>query len=120
MIQMGTIVKVSDNSGILRVKCLKILGRCRRELAGEKLRVSVHRAKPHRKLRKGNKARCYVAGTAKWFRRLDGSSIRFGRNTVIMLGRRGAPLGTRVRGPVLKEFKDKVVVRTLGIMIRTV
>jgi large subunit ribosomal protein L14 len=117
---MGTIIKVLDNSGILRVKCLKILGRNRRELAGEKLIVSVYRAKPHKKLRKGSKAKCYIAGTAQWFHRLDGSSIRFARNTVIMLGRRGVPLGSRVRGPVLREFKDKINVRTLGIAIKGV
>lgn len=120
MIQMGTIIKVIDNSGVKRVRCINLLGSSQRDIIGEKIIAAVYRVKTHRKVRQGSKVKCYVVGVKRWFSRFDGRYIRFSRNSVMVLNKRGEPLGSRVRGPVLREFRDKIEVRTLGVTIRTV
>ena len=120
MIQMGSIIKVIDNSGVKRVRCINILGSSKRYVVGEKLIASVYRVKTHKKVKRGSKVRCYIVGVSQWLHRSDGRSIRFGRSSVMVLNKRGEPMGSRVRGPVLREFRDKIEVRTLGVTIKTI
>jgi large subunit ribosomal protein L14 len=120
MIEIGSSLKVLDNGGVMAVKCLRILGPGGKELAGEKVKVSIKKVKPLKKVKQGNKLQALIAGSGRLYYRRDGSSIRFGRGSIIMLDKRGRPLGKKVRGPVLKEFKKKQSIRTLAVTIKTV
>lgn len=120
MIGMGSVIRIIDNTGVMRVKCIRVLSKSSRYLVGERLIGSVQRVKSRRKIRRGYKVRVYVVGLRSWVKRFDGSLIRFNKVAGVIVGRKGLLRGSRVKGPVLKEFKDKIDVRTLGVTIKTV
>jgi large subunit ribosomal protein L14 len=117
---MGSVVRVVDNTGVMRVKCIKVLSGSDRYLIGEKIIGSVQRVKSFRRFKRGYKVRAYIVGLKKWSFRSDGSYIRFGKTTCVIVGRKGMLRASRVKAPVMKEFKDKIEVRTLGVAIKTV
>ena len=51
MIQTETLLRVTDNSGAKKVKCIKVLGGFRRKFAnlGDLIVVSIRRVKQHKK-----------------------------------------------------------------------
>ncbi len=117
MIQNETILDVADNSGAKRVACIKVLGGSRRRYAriGDVIVVAVKDAMPGGKVRKGQVAKAVVVRTAKEFRRVDGSSIRFDQNAAVLLTNQGEPVGTRIFGPVTRELRSKGYMKIISL-----
>ena len=67
MIQMQTNLDVADNSGALRVQCIKVLGGSKRKYAsvGDIIVVSVKEAIPRGRVKKGDVRKAVVVRTAK-------------------------------------------------------
>ena len=109
MIQMQSHLDVADNSGARRVMCIKVLGGSKRRYAGvgDVIRVSIKDAIPRGKVKKGEVYRAVVVRTVHGVRRSDGSKIRFDSNAVVLLNNQGAPIGTRIFGPVTRELRAK-------------
>jgi len=109
MIQMQTNLDVADNSGARRVQCIKVLGGSKRKYAsvGDIIVVSVKEAIPRGRVKKGDIMRAVVVRTAQGVRRADGSAIRFDRNAAVLVNAQGEPIGTRIFGPVTREFRAK-------------
>ena len=108
MIQMQTNLDVADNSGARRVQCIKVLGGSKRKYAsvGDVIVVSVKEAIPRGRVKKGDVRKAVVVRTAKEVRRDDGTAIRFDGNAAVILSNSGEPLGTRIFGPVVREFHE--------------
>ncbi|MBD3208338.1 MAG: 50S ribosomal protein L14 [Candidatus Nealsonbacteria bacterium] len=109
MIQLGTRLKVADNSGAKLVECIQVLGGTRRRYArlGDVIVASVKKAEPRRDVKKHEVVRALVVRQRKEYRRLDGSYIRFDDNACVILeGKTKRPKGGRILGPVAREVRE--------------
>lgn len=117
MIQMQTKLEVADNSGAQTVQCIKVLGGSKRKVAsvGDIIVVSIKKAQPRGKVRKGDVHRAVIVRTAKEIKREDGSAIRFGANAAVLVNNQGEPIGTRIFGPVLRELRSKNFMKIISL-----
>ena len=109
MIQAETVIKVADNSGARKLKCIKVIGGSKRRYAGvgDVIICAVQEALPNGNVKKSSVVRCVVVRTKKEIRRKDGSYIRFDDNAAVLIDANGNPKGTRVFGPVARELRDR-------------
>ena len=118
MIQMETVLKSGDNSGAKILKCFKVLGGSKRTFAtvGDTIVVSVKEAIPSSKVKKGSKHRAVIVRTTKEVLRKDGSTIKFDENAAVLIkGKDGEPVGTRIFGPVAREVRNRGFVRIASL-----
>lgn len=107
MIQSFTRLSVADNSGAKEVMCIKVLGGSKRRYAtvGDIIVVSVKKAAPDGKIKKGAVAKAVVVRTKKEIQRENGSLIRFDENAAVILDGKNEPVGTRIFGPIGREVR---------------
>lgn len=117
MIQSETKLKVADNSGAKVVYCIKVLGGSQRKYAsiGDVITVSVKEALPNSKVKKGDVLQAVVVRTKKEIKRPDGSYIRFGENSAVLIAANNDPLGTRIFGPVARELRAKQFMKIISL-----
>lgn len=109
MIQVGTKLKVADNTGAKMIKCIRVLGGTRKRYAriGDIIVGAVKEAMPRKIVKKHEVVKAVVVRQKKAIKRKDGSYIRFDDNAVVILGSEKEPKGGRVFGPLPKEIKEK-------------
>jgi large subunit ribosomal protein L14 len=109
MIQSESTLKIADNSGAKRAKCIKVLGGTKRKYAsiGDVIVVSIKAITPQGKIKKGAVERAVIVRTSKEVRRQDGSYIRFEDNAAVIIDEQGEPKATRIFGPVARELREK-------------
>jgi large subunit ribosomal protein L14 len=66
-------------------------------------------------VKKHEVVRAVVVRTAKQYRRLDGSYIRFDDNAAVILDEKNNPKGTRIFGPVAHELRQKNFMKILSL-----
>ena len=117
MIQMQSRLNVADNSGAKVVQCIKVLGGTRRRTVGVGgiIVVSVKKALPNSKVKKGDKARAVVVRTVHKIQRSDGTSIRFDENSAVLINNNKEPIGTRIFGPVARELRAKSFIKIISM-----
>lgn len=108
MLQIGSKLKVADNSGGKVAKLFGIPGFSKRRWAhvGELITVSIQEAIPNSAIKAHQVHKAVIIRTRKERRRKDGSYIRFDENACVLVDSKKLPLGTRVFGPVARELKD--------------
>jgi|SRR5690554_191559 large subunit ribosomal protein L14 len=109
MIQSESNLKIADNSGAKRAKCIKVLGGTKRKYAsvGDVIVVSIKAITPQGKIKKGSVERAVIVRTSKEVRRQDGSYIRFEDNAAVIIDEQGEPKATRIFGPVARELRER-------------
>lgn len=110
MIQDGTVVNITDNTGGKIGKVFKVLGSSKRRYAsiGDRVIISVKVALPRRTVKKKDVHQAVVVRVVKSYRRKDGSYIRFDDNAVVILEKdKLDPKGGRVFGPIPREMAEK-------------
>jgi large subunit ribosomal protein L14 len=117
MIQMQSILDVADNSGAKKVMCIKVLGGSHHMIAklGDVIVVSIKEAIPGGKVKKGEVCKGVIVRTKTGVVRVDGSTIKFDKNAIVLLNKQGEPIGTRVFGPVTRELRAKKFVRIMSL-----
>lgn len=121
MIQTQTIFRVSDNSGAKKVKCIKVLGGFKRKVAsvGDVIVVSIRRVKQHKKkkikVKEGEVSYGIVIRTKSRFQRKNFSSFLCKENSLVLLNANKKPIGTRIIGPVPKEFRSSKFMRIASL-----
>ena len=121
MIQPQTVLQVSDNSGARTAVCIKVLGGYRKRYAyvGDYVVVSIRslrsKNKSIAKVRKGDVCKAVVIRTKKNIVLKDGSIIVFSKNCISLMVKGGGPLGTRIVGPTIKDFKRKKLSKFISI-----
>jgi large subunit ribosomal protein L14 len=122
MIQVGTLLNASDNSGAKKVICIKVYKKkAKIASVGDLILVSV---KSLRNCRKGliriKKGEMYLALVVKT--KVFKSSIKtttrqtfFLQNSVILLNKQKKLIGTRVIGPLLKDLRYTKYLRVVSI-----
>jgi large subunit ribosomal protein L14 len=108
MIQVGTNVKITDNTGAKKGRVFKVLGGSKRRYAriGDVVVLSVKAAEPRKLVKKKAVVRGVVVRQKKEFRRKDGSYISFDDNAVVILEKDKEPKGGRIFGPIPREIAD--------------
>lgn len=108
MIQVESKIKVADNSGARKVKCIRVLGGYRKRYArvGEIFTAAVKEATPHTAIKKGDVVRAVLVRSRKEIRRKDGSYLRFDDNACVIISKDSKdPKGTRIFGPIAREVR---------------
>jgi len=108
MIQAGTYLNATDNSGAKRLQCIGIPGSSKRRFAslGDIITCAVIGANPTGIAKDHTIVRAIIVRTKKEVRRPDGSYIRFDDNAAIVVDKDRNPIGSRVFGPVSRELRD--------------
>jgi large subunit ribosomal protein L14 len=119
MIYPGTKLYVSDNSGASIVKCIRVLGRSGNSHAsiGDFIVVAVNLLKKRGNLKVKKKEVCLaiVLGVNKPKKRFDGRSFILKKNTCVLLNYKKVMYGTRLFGPIMKEFKTYTKHKLLSV-----
>jgi len=128
MIQVGTILKVTDKTGVSLVRCIKVLGPYKKKIAylGDVILVSVKHINPkkfknmklfkRKRFLKGTIHRGLIIRTKINYKRSNGVFIRFNENSVVLVNKKSVPISNRVYGPVLIELCRKLP--SLGCVCR--
>lgn len=119
MIQVGTILKVSDKTGVSLVQCIKVLGPSKKAIAyiGDVVLVSVQHINPkkfkdmklfkRKRFFKGTLHRGLIIRSKVNYKRVNNVYIKFNENAVILVNRRTVPISNRIFGVVLIELCRK-------------
>lgn len=108
MVQVGSVLKVADNSGAKSLKLIGIPGSSRRRFAsvGDIVTVAVSGASSTGTLKDHSVVKAVIVRTRKEFRRKDGSHIRFDDNAAVVINKDKSMIGSRVFGPVARELRE--------------
>lgn len=108
MVQVGTVLKVADNSGAKNLKLIGIPGSSRRRFAsvGDIVTVAVSGASSVGTVKDHSVVKAVIVRTRKEFRRKDGSHIRFDDNAAVVINKDKSMIGSRVFGPVARELRE--------------
>ena len=118
MIQMGTMLKVADNSGARKLQAIRQLGGSsapRYAGIGDILVCSVKEAAPDSDIRKGTVVKAVIVRTRARTRRRDGSYIKFDENAAVLVNAERDPVGTRVFGPVARELRERRFMKIVSL-----
>ncbi len=117
MIQMQSTLDVADNSGAQLVQCIKVLGGSHRRTAsvGDIIVVSIKKAMPRGKVKKGDVHQAVIVRTRKGIKRSNGEEVRFDTNAVVLINKQKEPIGTRIFGPVLRELRARGYMKIISL-----
>jgi len=117
MIQEYTMLNIADNSGAKTAMCIRVLGGTRRRYArvGDIIVCAVKSAIPNGNIKKGTVVKAVVVRTRKEIGRKDGSYIRFGENSAVIINDDKEPVGTRIFGPVARELREKRFMKIVSL-----
>jgi large subunit ribosomal protein L14 len=115
MIQVQTRLTVADNSGAQEVMCIRVLRAKSYASYGDIIIGVVKKASPNATVKKSDVVRCVVVRTRAKVRRLDGSTISFDDNAVVVVNKEGNPRGTRVFGPVARELRERNYMKIVSL-----
>jgi len=109
MIFTGTFLNVCDNSGVKWVQCLKVLKQRPKNFGkiGDLIVVSIKSVKSLSKIKRKEIYKGIIVRIKKKIMRKDGSNISFNKNSILLLGIKNIPIGTRTFGAVAKELRVK-------------
>ncbi len=109
MIQNETNLVVADNSGARSVRVFRLKGGSNRKSVsiGDIVTCAVKDAIPNGRVKKSDIVKGVIVRTKHAINRPDGTTIAFDDNAVVLIDNEGAPIGTRVFGPVARELRDK-------------
>lgn len=108
MIQAGTNVKITDNTGGVDGRVFKVLKGSKRRYAriGDVVVLSIKKAQPRKQIKKKDIVKAVIVRQKQTFCRKDGSHIRFDDNAVVILDAKGEPKGGRIFGPIPREIQE--------------
>ena len=117
MIQTPTTLNVADNTGVKKLKCIKVLGGSRRRYAtlGDIIVCSVVDIIPTCSIEKGKVVKAVIVRVKKEVRRNDGSYIRFDENAAVIVDDKKEPRGKRIFGPVARELREKGFMKIVSL-----
>jgi len=127
MVQVQTLLKVSDNSGGKTVRCLRILkkgGNSKHGKIGDVVVVSVQQIRSKKKVtskvKRGEVLYGVIVKTRSFFRRRSGISFCFAQNCVVLLNKQLKPFATRVLGVMPKELRKNKFSKIISLAVGTI
>lgn len=122
MVCAGSILKVTDNTGARFARCIKVLGKTT-GVPGDTLIVSIRgvvSGTERAKIKKGEIHSGVLVRSRKRVMRECGSSVLFDDNAVVLVDKKGVPIGSRVLGPIAREVRDKGYKRIVALAMVTI
>jgi large subunit ribosomal protein L14 len=107
MISPETMLLIGDNCGAKKVKCLKVFNFSKRSGAKPMSLavVSIRKVRNSKKIIKGELCKGVLVRLKKPIQRDTGLSISFSDNSIVLVDLKHIPLGSRIYGPIFKEFR---------------
>ena len=119
MIQHGTYLRITDNSGGKYALCIKLLGYYKSNSIskiGNILVIVIKKIKHQfKKIKKHSIYFGLIIRTKKEFQRKNGTVLNFLNNDIIVLDKNKMPIGTRVLGIVPLELRKKGWIKIISI-----
>lgn len=117
MIQPESTLSVADNTGIRKLKCIKVLGGSKIRYAGvgDIIVCAVRELIPTSTYKKGAIVKAVIVRTRSKVRRKDGSYISFDENAAVIINDSKEPIGKRIFGPVARELREKGYMRIVSL-----
>ncbi len=123
MIQQESRVDVADNTGAKVAYVIRVLGgstarnkRTRKQAhVGDRVVCSVKKALPGGDMKTGTIVKAVVVRTKYPVKRIDGSSVKFDRNAVVIIDDEGNPKGTRIFGAIARELREKNYMKIVSL-----
>ncbi len=118
MVTVGTFSKTCDNSGARICKCIKVLGNRKQPgfaRLGDKIVVSVQRARNDKKIRRHDVLRGVLATSTTRTRRPNGIFSHSRDNATIIVDKKNNPIGTRIFGSVSHELRSKRFIKIISM-----
>jgi large subunit ribosomal protein L14 len=121
MIQLGSILKVVDNSGAKTAKCIKVLGGYKKRVAKtgdlvvvsiQKLRANIQKnynTKKTLKLQNKDIFKALVVRTKQNTDKKQNIKCTFKNNCIVLMDKQQNPLGTRIFGFISKKLRKKYI-----------
>jgi large subunit ribosomal protein L14 len=117
MIQLGSLLRVSDKTCAVIVQCIKVFCPSKIAYLGNLVLVSLSwinkkkfarlKLRLQQKFLKGSLHRGLLIRSKMYFVRSNGIRIKFDENTVVLVTKNVVPVSNRVYGPVLREFCER-------------
>lgn len=116
MIFVSSLFRTSDNSGAKKVLCIKVLkgNSCKATFCDSILGV-VKKARIRKKVKVGDIRRCLVIRCKSRLQRSNGVSLFFKKIGVIIIDKNLNPVGSRIFGPAIKEFRETNYLKVLSM-----
>lgn len=110
MIKTQTKLQVADNSGAKFAKCIKIIGKGKKKTATilNFVLITLQNFSNRKKVQKRTIYLGLVVCIKYWFKRFDGTFLKFFSNRILIFNKQYKFLGTRVYGVITKELKTKI------------
>jgi large subunit ribosomal protein L14 len=125
MIQVQTLVTVADNSGVILIRCIRLLRGSKKNSAtvgnyivGAIQKVTQYKYKKNKfkkLLKRGEVCKGVVVSINNNISRFKASYIKSTRNAVILVGDNFLPLASRVIGPIFAELRQYKQLRILTL-----
>jgi large subunit ribosomal protein L14 len=121
MIQVQSLLNISDNSGCKLGCCIKLVHGYKNRWCscGDLILVSIKKLKKGRilknKIQKGEMIKAVILRTKSKFRRKNNNFIQFKENSIGLVNKQLRPIGTRVIGPVLRELRKSKYMKLASI-----
>ena len=116
MIQVQTILKITDNTGAKKIMCIRILGGNKKTAKiGDIIIGVVKEAIPNMPIKRSDIVRAIIVRTKTEILRSDGMYIRFDDNAAIIVNLENQPKGTRIFGPIAREIRDKNLSKIISL-----
>jgi large subunit ribosomal protein L14 len=118
---MQSVVRICDNSGAKKVRCIKVLGGFKRKYAkvGNLIVVSVRRVKQHKKkkikVKEGEVRRAVIVRLKSMIKRRNHTYMKWKENAAVVLANRFKPLATRILGPIAKEIRLSKYIKLISL-----
>lgn len=128
MIQSGSILKISDTTGVKLVRCIKVLSASNKQIAclGDLILVTVLKIDSKKfagvkffkkkKFFKGTLHKSLIIRTKINYVRSRGIYLKFNENSSILVNKKRVSVSNRIKGPILRELCVKIP--SLGCVTR--
>lgn len=123
MIQQQTVLKIVDNSGAKKVRCIKKFADFKQTdvKLGDIVLISVlnlrNKSKKTSKVKKGSVLKALIIQTRRKKQKKDGSTFFYKENIGCLINKRGKPLATRILKPISKELRKSKFMRFINIAV---
>lgn len=115
MIQLNTLLTITDNSGVKQIRNIKILDKNKKISIGNKIIASAKKVLPNKKIKSGDLVKALIIRQKKSFLRKDGLCLSFKFNSAIILSEKGIPIGSRIFGSVPREIRSKKYMKIVSL-----
>jgi large subunit ribosomal protein L14 len=116
MIYHRTIIDVADNTGALKVLCIKVLRtKYNRGSIGCKVITCVKRYIANKKVKKGEIKLGILIRQRSPLHRPNGTTVRFLDNSIVFVDKKNNPIASRIFGPVTQELRSKQCMKIISM-----